>query len=158
MKNFFKKTWVQIIGFGILTGIALIIADNKYGLIKSGKEKTGTYKGPVTMDKKDVYVTKLNFSETEHDFGKVKEGDTLSYTFIATNTGTEPMFIYKVSGGSCDCVGSVSSSDVIAPGAVNNITVYFKTLGKKGKQVKTFVVTANTDPSESILTIKADVE
>lgn len=157
MKNLFKKTWFQILFFGSLTGGLLILADNKFSFMKSEEKNSGTYHGPVSMDKKDVYVTKMTFDNTIHDFGKIKEGDTVSHVFTVTNTGTAPLFIYKISG-SCDCVGSSFSKDVMAPGASNAIKIYFDTKGRKGMQSRKIVVVANTEPSEAILNIKAEVE
>ena len=157
MKSLFKKTWFQILLFGSITGGLLIIADNKFSFTKKKEKSEGTYNGPVSMDKKDVYVTKMTFDKTIHDFGKVKEGDTLSHVFTVTNTGKEPLFIYKISG-SCDCIGSSFSNEVVAPGASNAIKIYFDTKGRKGMQSRKIVVVANTEPSEAIINIKAEVE
>ena len=157
MKNLLKKTWFQILLFGSIVGVVLILADNKFNLLGSGKKKSGIYNGPISMDKKDTYITKIHFNETTHDFGKVKEGDTLSHVFTVTNTGKDPLFIFKISG-SCDCIGASFSSDVIAPGAKNDITIYFKTLGRKGQQDRKIIVVTNTDPSETVLNINAEVE
>lgn len=157
MKSLFKKAWFQILFFGSITGGLLILADNKFDFTKSDKKSTGTYEGPISMDKKDVYVTKMTFDKNIHDFGKVKEGDTLTHVFTVTNTGSEPLFIYKISG-SCDCIGTSFSSDVIAPGAQNAIKIYFDTKGRKGLQSRKIVVVANTEPSEAVLNLKAEVE
>lgn len=157
MKNLFKKTWFQILFFGAIAGGILILVDDKFDLLNSEKKDSGMYNGPVSMDKKDIYVADMSFSESEYDFGKAKEGDTLSHVFVVTNTGKDPLFIYKITG-SCDCVAATFSNDAIQPGQKTDITVYFKTIGRKGHQSKRIIVVANTDPSEYILNIKAEVE
>jgi len=40
-----------------------------------------------------------HFSETTHDFGKVKTGSTVSHTFQFTNIGTSTLIIERVKAG-----------------------------------------------------------
>ena len=157
MKDMFTKTWFQVIFFGIIVGIVLIVADNTFDFFGSAKKDSGTYEGPVRIEKDKTYFTEARFSETKFDFGKVKEGDTLSHIFTVTNTGKEPLFIYK-STGSCDCVGTDYPKDMINPGTVAQVKVYFNTKGRKGTQLRTVTLTCNTDPADIILTINAEVE
>jgi hypothetical protein len=157
MKTVFKKTWFQILIFGAITGAALIVVDNKTNLFKSGKKETDTYNGPVSVDKDKTYFTQATLDETTYDFGKVKEGDTLTHVFNITNNGSEPLVIYK-SAGSCDCVAAVHTREMILPGKEADITVHFDTRGRKGAQNRTITITCNTEPADALLTIKADVE
>jgi hypothetical protein len=156
MKNVFKNTWAQIIVFGIVTGAALIFIDNKTGLFKTKKE-SGTYNGPVTVDKDKTFFTQASFNETNFDFGKVKEGDTLTHIFKMTNNGNEPLVIYK-NAGSCDCVAAVYAKGLIAPGKTIDITAHFNTKGRKGPQSRTITLTCNTEPADVVLLLKAEVE
>lgn len=160
MKTIFRKTWVQIIFFGAIIGAVLIIADNKWGFFnkKNSSDKgSDTYNGPVSIDKNKTYFTEVKFSETNHDFGKVKEGDTLSYVFKITNTGNEPLVVYK-SAGSCDCVGATVTKEMIQPGTEVDVKTYFNTKGRKGPQNRVITLTCNTEPADIVLTLKADVE
>ena len=157
MKKLFKKTWFQILFFGILLAGVFIIIDEKFDLFDTKKVETGTYKGPITVDKNKTYFTEVGLSETIFDFGKVKEGDTLSHVFKMTNKGKEPLIIYK-SVGSCDCVSAGFPKDMTAPGKEILLTTYFNTKGRKGQQTRTIVLTCNTEPAEIVLTLKADVE
>lgn len=157
MKDLFKKTWFQIILFGAIIGGVLIVADNKFDFFGTSKKTDGIYDGPVRIEKDKTYFTAVQFSETKFDFGKVKEGDTLLHEFTITNAGKEPLFIYK-SVSSCDCVGTDYSKEMINPGAVSKIKVYFKTKGRKGPQTRLVTLTCNTDPADIVLTINADVE
>jgi hypothetical protein len=158
MKKIFNKTWFKIIFFGAIAGVVFIWVDEKLGLFKREKrESSGTYNGPVKADKDKTYFTEISFNETAHDFGKVKEGDTLSYTFKVTNKGQEPLVIFK-SAGSCDCVAAEYPKDMIAPGKEITITAHFDTKGRKGVQNRTITLTCNTEPADVMITLKADVE
>jgi hypothetical protein len=157
MKTVFKKTWFQILIFGAIVGAVLILVDNKTSLFKSKNNESDTYNGPVSIDKDKTYFTQASLNETSHDFGKVKEGDTLTHVFKITNNGKEPLVIYK-SAGSCDCVAAVYSKEMIPPGKEVDITVHFNTKGRKGVQNRTITLTCNTEPADAILAIKAEVE
>ena len=102
MKKLLAKTWFQIIAFGIVIGAGLILLDNQFDFFNANVKTVSTYNGPVTIEKDKTYFTQASLNETSVDFGKVKEGDTLSHVFKISNTGNEPLFIYKTSG-SCDC-------------------------------------------------------
>jgi hypothetical protein len=157
MKQLFKKGWFQIVLFGAVIGVVLIMLDNKYDLLGKKKDERTKYYGPVDADKDNVFVTRVDFTETSHDFKTVKEGDTVTHVFKIKNTGNEPLLIYKVVG-SCDCTGAAYIAEPISPGTESKITAYFKTLGKKGAQVRTLRVTTNTDPPENVLTLTGTVE
>lgn len=155
MKRLFKKTWFQIIFFGIIIGALLIFIDTKSNLISPKKPEV--YSGIVKVDTDDMYFTKALFEEVNYDFGKVKEGDTVIHKFIIKNTGTEPLMIYKTKG-SCDCIRAYYSDKPILPDSTGVIGVYFKTIGRKGHQLRTVNIHTNTDPSETLLTLTGDVE
>ena len=59
--------------------------------------------------------------------------------------------------GSCGCTVPKWPKEAIAPGASGEIQVTFNSRGKKGKQHKSVTLTANTDPANTRLYIKADV-
>ena len=156
MKKFFKNSWVQIISLGLVMGLVFILVDNKYGFFDSDEDEN-LYKGPIEVDKDKMYFTKGEYSGVEYNFGKVKEGDTVGHVFKLKNIGKEPLIMYK-STGSCECIRAFSSGKNIMPDSTGEITVYFKTIGRKGPQTKTVSIITNTDPSETILTFKGQVE
>lgn len=98
----------------------------------------------------------MSFKTDEHDFGKVHEGETVSYGFAFKNTGKGDLVISGVSS-SCGCTVSDYPKDAIKPGEEKTVTVSFKTEGKRGFQQKTVTVMANTIPNTKVLTIKAQV-
>ena len=145
----------MVIG-GVVIGIVLIVVDSRTNFFHRNKNPE-KYNGAVEMNSNETYFTKIEFSETQFDFGKVKEGDTVIHEFKIKNTGGEPLMIYKAVG-SCDCVAALFTTKPIMPGADEIIKVYFKTIGRKGEQLKTVNIDTNTDPAENSLTLKGTVE
>jgi hypothetical protein len=101
--------------------------------------------------------TTIQFAQTEHDFGKLKQGDEVEHKFKFTNTGNEPLVIENAKG-SCGCTVPSYPKEPIAPGGTGEILVKFNSAGKSNQQQKTVTLTANTEPLQTILTIKAFVE
>ena len=101
-------------------------------------------------------LTSISFNEYTHDFGTIDEGDVVVHTFEFVNSGTEPLILDKCKG-SCGCTVPECPKDPILPGKSGKIEVKFNSKGKKNKQTKKVTVTANTDPSQTILTINAQV-
>ncbi|MBL4650402.1 MAG: DUF1573 domain-containing protein [Aureispira sp.] len=105
----------------------------------------------------DPNATSIVFEKTIHNFGTLKEGASVSYTFEFKNTGNKPLLISNAKG-SCGCTVPKWPKEAIAPGASGEIQVTFNSRGKHGKQHKSVTLTANTDPANTRLYIKADVE
>lgn len=105
----------------------------------------------------DPNATSIVFEKTIHNFGTLKEGASVSYTFEFKNTGSKPLLISNAKG-SCGCTVPKWPKEAIAPGASGEIQVTFNSRGKHGKQHKSVTLTANTDPANTRLYIKADVE
>jgi hypothetical protein len=101
--------------------------------------------------------TTVSFGADEHDFGKVKQDSENKYTFQFTNTGKIPLQITNAQG-SCGCTVPDYPKEPIAPGATGEINVVYKPGKQQGNQAKTVTVTANTEPTQTILRIKADVQ
>jgi hypothetical protein len=101
-------------------------------------------------------TTKINFEKMEHNFGNVKEGNEVMTTFKFKNTGDKPLIISNAQG-SCGCTVPDYPKEPVAPGASAEIKVKFNSKGKKGQETKFVTLTANTDPAETRLTIKANV-
>ena len=158
MNKIFKSSWFQVIFFGMLIGLVLILLDNKFRFFDSNKNKEeGLYHGPIEIEKSKTYFTKAQYSELEYNFGKVKEGDTVKHIFKLKNTGQEPLMIYKTRG-SCDCITAIPSREVFMPDSTAEIFVFFNTKGRKGPQTRTVSIITNTESTETILTLKGEVE
>lgn len=98
----------------------------------------------------------FQFNEEEHDFGKLTQGEKVTYTFKFTNAGKSDLVISNASA-SCGCTVAEYPKTPVKPGATDGIEVTFNTEGKKGVQHKTITLVANTQPSTKVLTIKAEI-
>ena len=99
----------------------------------------------------------IRFETTVYDFGKVLQGEQVSQTFKFKNVGDAPLIISSIEK-TCGCTTPDFSSKPIKPGESGKITVTYDSKGHKGFQNKRLIVKANTNPSETILRIKAQVE
>lgn len=106
-------------------------------------------------------TTTIEYETKVHDFGEIKEGDMVKYSFKFKNTGSEPLVISDAKG-SCGCTVPDWPREPIAPGASAEIKVEFDSKGKGtedgSKQTKRVTVTANTNPAQTYLTISGVVK
>jgi len=96
------------------------------------------------------------FSEEKHDFGKIIQGEKVSYAFIFKNTGGSDLVISSAQG-SCGCTVPSYPKDPIKPGAEGKIDVVFNSEGKSGQVQKTVTLVTNCNPSTKILTITSNI-
>jgi hypothetical protein len=101
--------------------------------------------------------TVMAFGELDHDFGSIDQDTDNKKVFTFTNTGSMPLVIESAKG-SCGCTVPSYPKEPIAPGATGEIEVVYKPGKQKGVQNKTVTLVANTEPSSTILKIKADVQ
>lgn len=101
--------------------------------------------------------TSIQFEEMEHDFGNIEQNTTNPKTFTFTNTGEHPLIISDASG-SCGCTVPSYPKEPIPPGGTGEIEVVYRPGQQKNQQTKTVSITANTEPTTTVLRIKADVE
>ena len=113
---------------------------------------------PVTAEGNDdnARMPKIAFEQTSHDFGKLIQGEKVSYTFKFKNTGNASLVISAVVP-SCSCAVAQFTKTPILPGEEGTITVNFNTETKKGMVINSVVVQANTYPSETKLELTATV-
>jgi len=98
----------------------------------------------------------IQFGETEHDFGRILEGETVSYNFTFKNTGKSDLILAEVST-SCGCTVPSYPKIPIRPGESGVVKVAFNSNGRRGFQNKNIVVVSNTQPNSTVLRIKAQV-
>ncbi len=99
----------------------------------------------------------ISFETDEHDFGRIIQGEVVTYAFKFRNTGRRDLLVSQVST-SCGCTASKYSKDPIKPGDNGVIQVTFDSEGRKGFQNKTITVLTNAQPSKHMLVIKAKIE
>ena len=115
---------------------------------------------PMTpqMNNNSGRTTIMSFNEDLHDFGKVDIETENKHSFVFKNNGKEPLQISNAKG-SCGCTVPEWPKDAIMPGQNGEIVVIYRpNKGQAGSQQnKTVTVTANTEPANTILNIKASV-
>jgi len=104
----------------------------------------------------DVDAPQIKFEETEHDFGRIIQGERVYYRFKFTNTGTSDLLITKVNS-SCGCTVGKYPKEPIAPGQSDFVEATFDSSNRKGMQNKTITVLTNTQPNLTTLRIKAEI-
>ena len=96
------------------------------------------------------------FKEEKHDFGKLTQGEKVSYSFFFRNTGGSDLVISSAQG-SCGCTVPSYPHTSIKAGAEEKIDVVFNSEGKSGLVQKTVTLVTNCNPSTKVLTISATV-
>lgn len=100
-------------------------------------------------------VTSIKFDNSTHDFGTLATGEKAQYKYEFTNTGKEPLIISNVKA-SCGCTAPSYSREPIAPGKRGFIDVEYSATGS-GDVSKSVTITANTEPANTIIYLKAHV-
>ena len=139
--------------------IALLLTMTVLSACNNGNGKqlsTDLITNPKSAEKTGRKAAEITFDKTEHDFGKLLQGEVVSYTFHFTNTGNAPLLISKVNT-SCGCTVGEYSKEPIAPGKKGTIKATYASKGHHDIQTRSLTVTSNTNPSSTVLRIKANV-
>lgn len=94
----------------------------------------------------------FKFEKEVYDFGKITDGDVVTYDFKFKNIGNSPLIISSATA-TCGCTVPEYPKEPVAPGAEGVIRVIFNSAGKPGMQNKVVSITANTIPSLTELNI-----
>lgn len=137
----------------VLLAIMMVSCDSD-----NSKISTGLVNNPASAtESANKKEPKIEFSVMEHDFGKIIQGEQVSYTYRFKNTGNAPLIITAVEK-TCGCTNTKFPKDPIKPGGEGSISITYDSKGHKGFQNKRVIVKANTNPSETILKFKAQVQ
>lgn len=98
-------------------------------------------------------VAKIDWKEIEYNFGKVKQGQTVSHTFNFRNISKVP---YKIEGveGSCGCTVAKYTEGIIGKYETGEVVVTFNSTNKpKGENTELVTITGNSFPDKVVLVI-----
>lgn len=100
----------------------------------------------------------FKFVEETHDFGTVKEGPSITYDFVFTNTGKEPLIIQDCKA-SCGCTTPDWTKAPVLPGQKGKISVTYNTQGRAGTFDKEIYIASNAKSTEKryVINIKGNV-
>ncbi len=98
----------------------------------------------------------FTFVTDSHDFGQVEEGELVKRSYRFTNTGTAPLIISDASA-QCGCTVPQFPKNPVAVGETNEIVVHFNSKERTGIQNKEITITANTEPTLTVLTLRGEV-
>ena len=98
----------------------------------------------------------IAFVDNKHDFGKITQGEIVSYSYVFVNNGGSDLIISNALG-SCGCTIPEYPKGAIKPGEQGKVDVKFDSAGKSGLVQKTVTLTTNCTPSTQVLTIVATV-
>jgi uncharacterized membrane protein len=100
--------------------------------------------------------TTLSVNDT-FNAGKVMLGEEIEASFTLKNTGKYPLILAEVKG-ECSCTVAEFPEDPIEPGETGKITATVRTdNAAEGMLSKGVRIIANTEPSLTKLTIKAEI-
>jgi flavin-dependent dehydrogenase len=98
----------------------------------------------------------IKFEEETHDFGRITQGEKVTYAFKFKNTGGANLIISSANG-SCGCTIPSYPKKPILPGEEALIDVVFASEGKSGVVEKSVTLVTNCEPSTKIIYIKANI-
>jgi hypothetical protein len=97
-----------------------------------------------------VFITEM------HNFGNLKAGEIVSFSFVFMNNGSKPLAIKKVDS-SCGCIKAKFDNNEIGRGEKSAIEVIFNTSGEWGNQLKIIEVETSSGVKKE-LKISAYIE
>ncbi len=115
---------------------------------------------PATASDKQINTgasPDIKFNEDVHDFGKIVQGEKVTFSFVFKNVGGSDLIISSAQG-SCGCTVPTYPKQPVKPGETSKIDVQFDSEGKSGLVKKTVTLITNCNPSTKVLTISATIE
>jgi len=118
------------------------------------KEVKNTSVDPVNPDSLKVAI--IRFDQTEHDFGRIYEGEQVGWYFKFKNVGTKDLLITDAYA-SCGCTVPYFFDEPVHPGDEGELKVIFDSQGRSGIQKKTITVESNAQNKKITLEIIAEI-
>jgi len=100
--------------------------------------------------------TTVQIIDSVYNFGKVAEGEIVTYNYRFKNTGSKPLIVTNVSA-SCGCTIPEKPEQPIKPGETGFIKVKFNSEHRVGNAHKTVTVSSNAEPAFPELLLTGEV-
>ncbi len=101
-------------------------------------------------------TTMVQLIDSVYNFGKITDGEKVTFNFRFKNVGAKPLVITSTSA-SCGCTVPEKPERPVLPGETGFIKVVFNSKGKTGHNEKNITVMANTNPAFPQLVLTGDV-
>ena len=85
---------------------------------------------------------RIQFATPVYDFGRVRSGEPVKYTYVFTNTGDRMLIINSVQPG-CGCTSAGEWTKQVEPGKTGSIPIQFNTMGYGTAVQKMITVACN---------------
>ncbi len=144
-----------------LSGVSSTALFNKYGIGSGGTDKGANlshgeadqrHQKALSMPK-----TILEFTETKHDFGRIKEGSVVKHAYHFRNAGNAPLLISRAEA-SCGCTVPSFPKEPVPPGGEGDVTVQFDSHNREGHQQKNVLIWSNSQVEKMSIGFVAEVE
>lgn len=144
-----------------LSGVSSTALFNKYGIGKGGHsvrhEAEKKEEAERTKQAAGMPATKMEFTDTLHNFGTIREGEVVKHAFHFRNTGDAPLLIIKALA-SCGCTVPSIPKAPIPPGGEGDIMVEFDSHNRKGHNHKNVLVFSNAVLDRMSIGFDVDVQ
>ena len=100
--------------------------------------------------------TTVQLIDSVYDFGKINEGEKVTYNYRFRNTGSNALIISSATA-SCGCTVPEKPEEPVKPGETGSLKVVFNSEGKAGPAYKTITVISNAYPQFPALQLKGEV-
>lgn len=121
---------------------------------KNTTKEASTPGAKVSSDDNKSVGAAIQFSQTRHNFGTIKQNVPVTTKFVFENTGTQNLIIKKATAG-CGCTTPKWPVEPIAPGQKAEIEVGYDAKSE-GNFIK--IITVETNAGDHKLTISGVVE
>lgn len=141
---------LALLTFGLIACESDIKEGEQLVEIPGSSENSNLIRNELTADEPvdTINTARIVFDTPVYDFGEVKEGEKVNYSFVFENIGNKSLVI-KDARSTCGCTIPEKPKEAIAPGAKGEIPVIFNSLGKEGKISKVVTITSNAYPTKS---------
>lgn len=110
----------------------------------------------LSTEKPTMDSTQVMMIDSVYNFGKIAEGENVSYSFRFKNVGDKPLII-AAANASCGCTVPEKPEAPIKPGETGYLKVVFNSQGRVGPVDKQIDVRSNASPSFPALLLKGEV-
>lgn len=100
--------------------------------------------------------TSVKMIDSVYNFGQVKDGEKVVFSYRFENTGNQPLVI-SGARASCGCTVPEKPDQPIAPGEVGYIKVVFNSKGRVGPVHKEVTLSSNAEPAMPVLVLSGEV-